>query len=124
MTRIDERQVITADNVKWLGEMIALMSAKSSDKLFCHSKVTQLYRGLISDIFYNNHNPNYHFSNGYDLAMEAICFLYQHVGCRLNDTTTVIKYGVPKEMTIMRACYFVVGKLIREDLRTVTKWES
>ena len=124
MTRIDERQVITADNVKWLGEMIALMSAKSSDKIFCHSKVTQLYRGLISDIFYNNHNPNYHFSNGYDLAMEAICFLYQHVGCRLNDTTTVIKYGVPKEMTIMRACYFVVGKLIREDLRTVTKWES
>ena len=88
MTRIDERQVITADNVKWLGEMIALMSAKNSDKMFCHSKVTQLYRGLISDIFYNNHNPNYHFSNGYDLAMEAICFLYQHVGCRLNDTTT------------------------------------
>ena len=78
MTRIDERQVITADNVKWLGEMIALMSAKNSDKMFCHSKVTQLYRGLISDIFYNNHNPNYHFSNGYDLAMEAICFLYQH----------------------------------------------
>ena len=70
MTRIDERQVITADNVKWLGEMIALMSAKSSDKMFCHSKVTQLYRGLISDIFYNNHNPNYHFSNGYDLAMD------------------------------------------------------
>ncbi len=54
MTRIDERQVITADNVKWLGEMIALMSAKNSDKMFCHSKVTQLYRGLISDIFYNN----------------------------------------------------------------------
>ena len=48
--------------------------------------------------------------------MEAIAFLCEHIGKRLSDTTTVIKYGSPKKMTILQGCFFVVAQYITKQV--------
>lgn len=48
--------------------------------------------------------------------MEAIAFLCEHIGKRLSDTTTVLKYGNPKKMTILQGCFFVVAQYITKQV--------
>ena len=52
MTRIDERQVITADNVKWLGEMPTKMCVQSSEGNYC-SVVRTHFSLKLHFIIYN-----------------------------------------------------------------------
>ena len=74
-----------------------------------------LYDNLFRDIRCKN-DYRYIFSSAYDIVMDAYCFLFSHLGKRLNDITKVSKYGVLKEMTILNGCMFILSKHIRQDL--------
>ena len=76
--------VITQDNVVRIGDKIALRALKT---VLCHSynrKLQSLYMGLSAAIA-NTNNPEHVFSNGYDLAQSASCFLCEYMGKALNE---------------------------------------
>ena len=69
---------ISADNVKLMGEMIALQALRTVKK-FDMKVADKLYIGLIKDLHHMS-EIDYIVSDGYDVAQTAICFLYQFVG--------------------------------------------
>lgn len=92
--------VITAENVKDFGEIIAITAMK---KVMAYSgkSLDDLYAGLIHDVF--DYKPiDEPYSDGYDIAMEAITFLCGYIGKRLNDE---IMSKFDKPVTIKQACY-------------------
>ena len=74
---------ISADNVKLMGEMIALQALRTVKK-FDMKVVDKLYIGLIKDLHHMG-EIDYIVSDGYDVAQTAICFLYQFVGHTANE---------------------------------------
>ena len=71
---------ISVENVKLMGEMIALQSLRTVKK-FDMKVADRLYIGLIKDLHHMG-EIDYIVSDGYDVAQTAICFLYQFVGRR------------------------------------------
>ena len=104
-----KKQVITSENVKHFGELIAISAIKKVMP-YCGEEMFQLYKGLIHDTF-SEKPVDEPYSNGYDLAMTAICFLCEHMGETL-DTEFVSKYG--KTITIRLACYREVYNYIQK----------
>jgi len=104
--------VITAENVKDFGEVIAITALKEVTA-YSGKCLDDLYAGLIHDVFdYKGVNDTY--SDGYDLAQTAICFLCGHIGERLNDKIKTDKNG--HIVTVKQACYREVYRNI-DDLR-------
>ena len=109
---------ISTENVKLMGEMIALQSLRTVKK-FDGKVADRLYIGLIKDLHHMN-ETGYIVSDGYDVAQTAICFLCQFVGKRVSEI-----YGKDKkdiEITIKLACYretnrFIDTLRIRSDRR-------
>ena len=92
---------ISAENVKLMGEMIALQALRTHKK-FDMKVADRLYIGLIKDLHHMG-EIDYIVSDGYDVAQTAICFLYQFVGRTVHEI-----YGKDckgKEITIKLACY-------------------
>ena len=92
---------ISAENVKLMGEMIALQALRTVKK-FDMKVADRLYIGLIKDLHHMG-EIDYIVSDGYDVAQTAICFLYQLVGHSANEI-----YGKDckgKEISIKLACY-------------------
>ena len=77
------KEVIYSENVKLMGEMIALQALRTVKK-FDMKVADMLYIGLIKDLHHMG-EIDYIVSDGYDVAQTAICFLYQFVGYRLSD---------------------------------------
>ena len=102
----DLSTIITAENVRFLGENIALCALKHF--LPFKPKIEKLYFGLIQDIR-NTNNIRHTLSDGYDFAQTAICFLCEHLGKSLGDTV-IGKYKKP--VTIRHACFSEVGSLV------------
>ena len=100
---------ITNDNVKLMGEMIALQALRTVKK-FDMKIADKLYIGLIKDLHHMS-EIDYIVSDGYDVAQTAICFLYQFVGHSANEIYGKDKQG--KEITIKLACYREVDHFIR-----------
>ena len=99
---------ISAENVKLMGEMIALQALRTVKKF--DMKVTdRLYIGLIKDLHHMG-EIDYIVSDGYDVAQTAICFLYQFVGRKASEIYGKDKQG--KEITIKLACYREVDHFI------------
>lgn len=97
---LDNERVISTENVQRMGEVIALCCIKTvitrSGK-----DLHKLYADLLHDM--NKSKDDYSpFSNAYDLAQEAMLFLCQHMGKRLDDVY-VTKTG--KKNTIKQACF-------------------
>lgn len=97
---LDNDRVISAENVQRMGEVIALCCIKTvitrSGK-----DLHKLYADLLHDM--NREIGDYSpFSNAYDIAQEAMLFLCQHMGKRLDDVY-VTKTG--KKITIKQACF-------------------
>jgi len=69
---------ISKNNVKLMGEMIALQSLRTI-KRHDLQIADKLYIGLIKDL-HHMREVDYIISEGYDLAQTAICFLWQFVG--------------------------------------------
>lgn len=74
---------ISNENVKLMGEMIALQALRTVKK-YDMKIADKLYIGLIKDLHHMN-EIDYIVSDGYDVAQTAICFLYQFTGERYND---------------------------------------
>ena len=99
---------ISADNVKLMGEMIALQALRTVKK-YDMKVADKLYIGLIKDLHHMS-EIDYIVSDGYDVAQAAICFLYQYVGHSVHEI-----YGKDrkrKEITIKLACYREVDHFI------------
>ena len=92
--------VISAENVQKMGEVTALTCIKTVIAL-SGKDLHYLYKGLLRDMnrLKDDCSP---FSNAYDIAQEAMLFLCQHIGEKLDDDYTT-KYG--KVVTIKSDCY-------------------
>ena len=107
-------EIITVNNVKELSEYLSVNCVKSFMRFSRSDFYFNLYDNLFKDIRCKK-DYRYIFSSAYDIVMDAYCFLFSHLGKRLNDITKVSKYGVLKEMTILGGCMFVLSKHIRQD---------
>ena len=104
---------ISAENVKLMGEMIALQALRTIKKYDIRI-ADKLYIGLIKDLHHMN-EVGYIVSDGYDVAQTAICFLYQFVGRKVSEICGKARKG--EEITIKLACYREVNRFI-DVLRT------
>ena len=99
---------ISAENVKLMGEMIALQALRTVKK-FDMKVADRLYIGLIKDLHHMG-EVDYIVSDGYDVAQTAICFLYQFAGRKVSETCGKDRKG--KEISIKLACYREVDHFI------------
>ncbi len=92
--------VITADNIKKIGELIALLTIRT---VMCRSgkDLYRLYDGLIKDCNKSNDSID-EYSDGYDIAQTAMLFLCEHIGKRLGDNYTTTRGNV---ISIKQACF-------------------
>ena len=103
-------EVISAENVKLMGEMIALQALRTHKK-FDMKIADKLYIGLIKDLHHMG-EIDYIVSDGYDVAQTAICFLYQFIGHTVHEIYGKDRKG--KEISIKLACYREIdGELMR-----------
>ena len=87
---------ISAENVKLMGEMIALQALRTVKK-YDMKIADKLYIGLIKDLHHMN-EIDYIVSDGYDCAQTAMCFLYQFLGRTVHEIYGKDKKG--KDITI------------------------
>ena len=110
-------EVISDDNVKLMGEMIALQALRNVLP-YDFDVVSKLYNGLVKDL---NHisQIDYTITDGYDYAQTAICFLYQFKGMSVNDIYGKDKSG--QYITIKTACYRAVDKELLHFRRKIAR---
>ena len=99
---------ISKENVKLMGEMIALQLFRTRKKHYCRT-ADKLYIGLIKDLHHMG-EVGYTVSDGYDCAQTAICYLYQFAGRTVHEIYGKDKKG--KDITIKLACYREVDRFI------------
>ncbi len=99
---------ISAENVKLMGEMIALQALRTVKK-FDMKVADRLYIGLIKDLHHMG-EIDYIVSDGYDVAQTAICFLYQFAGRKAYEIYGKDRKG--KEISIKLACYREVDRFV------------
>ena len=99
---------ISADNVKLMGEMIALQALRTVKK-FDLKIADKLYIGLIKDLHHMG-EIDYTVSDGYDCAQTAMCFLYQFLGRTVHEIYGKDRKG--KDITIKCACYREIDRFI------------
>ena len=103
---------ISAENVKLMGEMIALQALRTVKK-FDMKIADKLYIGLIKDLHHMG-EIDYIVSDGYDVAQTAVCFLYQFKGRNVHEI-----YGKDckgKDISIKRTAIIRVGTCYPELL--------
>jgi len=109
-------EIISFENVQQMGEMITLKTLRSR-YAYARQTLEWLYVGFVKDL--NRSNDSHHvFSDAYDLAQTAICFLCEFVGKSLNDVY-MIKNG--QEITIKKATYLLVGRTIDRMRRYMSR---
>lgn len=97
---LDDDVVITVDNIKKIGELIALLTIRT---VMCRSgkNLYRLYDGLIKDCNKSNYSLD-EYSDGYDIAQTAMLSLCEHIGKRLGDSYTTTRGNV---ISIKQACF-------------------
>ena len=109
-------ETISFENVQQMGEMITLKTPRGR-YAYARQTLEWLYVGFVKDL--NRSNDSHHvFSDAYDLAQTAICFLCEFVGKSLNDVY-MIKNG--QEITIKKATYLLVGRTIDRMRRYMSR---
>ena len=98
-------EIISFENVQLMGELITLKTLRGYCA-YSRQSFQKLYTGYIRDLNRRN-NPTHTFSDAYDLAQTAICFLCEFTGKELTDVYTV-KNG--KIITIKQAVYNLVSR--------------
>ena len=94
--------------IKQLGEFIGV-SAIRRVMHYQGERGYKLYLDLVHDIIYEK-QANETFSDGYDIASEAICFLCEHIGKPLGTILKVNNQG--KELNIRDICFKTVFRYI------------
>ena len=121
--KISEDVVITVDNIKELGEKIALWGLKVKNNLN-DRRLDNLYYGLIKDV-YEPLEQKETYSDGYDIAQEVILFLCNHIGKRLGDLVLDYKGKMCSIKTLaMRVVFSYLDKVLRKDNRCKPYKES
>jgi hypothetical protein len=105
--------VITAENVQYLGENMALCTLKHK-RIYRGINFEKLYYDLVRDIHCKN-NIDRHISDGYDFAQTAICFLCEYIGLPLG---TVITDRLNHRVTIRHACYSLLCNMMYRKYMT------
>ena len=103
--------VITCDNLKMLGEFIGV-SAIVKVMHYFGERGYKLYAGLVQDIIYEK-KENETFSDGYDIASEAMCFLCEYIGKPLGTVLAV--NGKGKELTVRDVCFKKVFRYLNAN---------
>ena len=98
-------ETISFDNVQQIGELITLETLRGYCA-YSRQNFEKLYTAYVRDLNHRN-NPSHVFSDAYDIAQAAICFLCEFIGKELTDVYTV-KNG--KIITIKRAVYNLVSR--------------
>ena len=98
-------ETISFDNVQQIGELITLKALRGF-LAFSRQSFEKLYIAYVKDLNRLNY-PTHTFSDAYDLAQTAICFLCEFIGKELTDVYTV-KNG--KAITIKKAVYTLVNR--------------
>lgn len=107
---LDNDKVISVENVQRMGEVIALSAIKTV--IVRGSKdLHNLYKGLLKEIKHTNDDMS-RFSDGYDIAQEAMLFLCQHMGKRLDD---VYYTKTGRKITIKQACFSVADRYLAKN---------
>ena len=109
-------ETISFENVQQMGEMITLKTLRGR-YAYARYALERLYVGLVKDLNRSN-NPAHTFSDAYDLVQNAICFLCEFIGKKLNDVY-MIKNG--QEITIKKAVYTLVGRHIDRIRRHIKR---
>lgn len=108
---LGDNVVITKENVKSLREKIALFATKNARR-FAFGQIDNLYAKLQHDIFYKNS-----FSDGYDIAQEAICFLCSYIGHKLGE---VCVPNIHKKLDCIRlSCYKHIYTYLRKKRKVM-----
>lgn len=107
---LDNDKVISAKNVQRMGEVIALCAIKTVI-VRGGKDLHNLYKGLLRDVN-RSENDMSRYSNGYEIAQEAMLFLCQHMGKRLDDIY-VTKTG--RKITIKQACFSVADRYLAKN---------
>lgn len=104
---LDNDVVITADNIKKIGELIALLTIRT---VMCRSgkDLYRLYDGLIKDCDKSNDSLG-EYSDGYDIAQTAMLFLCKHIGKRLGGNYTTAHGNI---ISIKQACFCFTDKYL------------
>lgn len=102
-------QPITEHNVRLMGELAAVNAIRTLLPYY-GEQMDRLYRALFKDIHGMN-NPEYTFSDAYDVAQTAVCFLWEFKGRKVTEN-----YGIShnKNITILTACYRVLNKYLEQ----------
>ncbi len=112
-------EVISSDNVKLMGEMIALQAFRNVKK-YDLEVADKLYIGLIKDLHHMN-ELRYTVSDGYDYAQTAICFLCRFMGRTVDEIYGKDRKG--KDITIKTACFREVDLHLMRYRRKAQKTE-
>ena len=105
-------ETISFDNVQQIGELITLKALRGF-LAFSRQSFEKLYIAYVKDLNRLNY-PAHTFSDAYDLAQTAICFLCDFIGKELTDVYT-IKNG--KVITIKQATYTLVCRHVNRMRR-------
>ena len=108
-------ETITVDNVKRMGELIALSTLRFI-ALHVGGHFEHIYRSLMKNVF-NQKEKEHVISDGYDYAQDAVLFLCKFIGKNPKDTYAIDKNG--KRITIWLACAKYVSKRITKDRKRV-----
>lgn len=102
--------VIAADNIKKIGELIALLTIRT---VMCRSgkDLYRLYDGLIKDCNKSRDSLD-EYSDGYDIAQTAMLFLCENIGKRLGDNYTTSRGNV---ISIKQACFRFVDRYLNKQ---------
>ena len=107
---LDNDRVISAENVQRMGEVIALCAIKTVI-VRGGKDLHNLYKGLLRDINRADDDMS-RYSDGYDIAQEAMLFLCQHMGKRLDD---VYYTKTGRKITIKQACFSVADRYLAKN---------
>lgn len=107
---LDNDKVISIENVQRMGEVIALCAIKT---VIVHGgkDLHNLYKGLLRDVNRSNDDMS-RYSDGYEIAQEAMLFLCQHMGKKLDD---VYYTKTGRTITIKQACFSIADKYLAKN---------
>ena len=116
--RFSDDTVITEQNIRQIGELIALSSVRTR-MLHSTRDLYYVFQNLYKDIYCHTDilKP---YSEAYDYAEEAICFLCRFIGKKLGDLC-IGKFGKP--LPIRLACYRYLGRMLWKKYNKNAKYE-
>ena len=109
-------ETISFENVQQMGELITLKCLRGYCA-YSRQNFEKLYTGYVRDLNCRN-NPTHTFSDAYDFAQTAICFLCEFIGKKLTDVY-MVKNG--KIITIKQATYNLVARQIDRMYRNIIR---